>query len=145
MDIIWLARNKLIHKCLVPNPIFCLKSISSMIRAHLKALLDSSSVPEAWDPPPQGLLKTNFDVVICSMFNVTAVVLSDHIGLIQATCTKKLPLWMPQQGKPMLPSWQLVSLQILDVRLFSFEGILSSASFSSIKIISSWIGCVPQW
>ncbi|KAE8037548.1 hypothetical protein FH972_010129 [Carpinus fangiana] len=82
MDTIWLARNKLIHKRLVLNPVFCLKSISSMVRAHLKALLDSSSVPEAWDRSPQGLLKANFDVVIRSMFSVAAVVLSDHIGLI---------------------------------------------------------------
>ncbi|XP_059440508.1 uncharacterized protein LOC132172957 [Corylus avellana] len=91
MDCSWLARNKLIHNGSVPDPVSCLKSISSMVKAHLKAWLDSAFVPEAWSPPPLGFLKANFDVAIRPLFSVAAVVLNDHTGLIVAVCTKKLP------------------------------------------------------
>ncbi|GLT70456.1 hypothetical protein SLA2020_425360 [Shorea laevis] len=76
-----MARNKLIHEAIHPEPNKAIKHISSLREIHVTAW-KAVALPSLWSPPRHGSLKGNFDVAVRGDFAIVAVVISDYQGIL---------------------------------------------------------------
>jgi hypothetical protein len=67
LDVIWMARNKLVHEAIQPDPL-----------------------PSLWSLPPPGSFKANFDVAVRGNFSVAAAIITDSKGQIITAASLKL-------------------------------------------------------
>ena len=113
MDLIWLSKNKLIHKATHPEPAI---EMHFTLGFHPLAW-HNVSLPSLWLPPRVGSIKENFDVAIKSNVALAAAVLSDF-GV--AVTLKLHSSEFLREGTAALLSTRLA--QFTGMNVFSLEG-----------------------
>lgn len=90
MDMIWYARNQVIHNSYQVDVLTLLKQIRMTLKTHKQALEKVLPVQNMWRPPPSGFLKANFNVAVRPKFSVASEVISDEDGKVIAASSLKL-------------------------------------------------------
>jgi hypothetical protein len=76
LDLIWFARNKLIHDAIQSVPSSNIKQISTSLENHISAWKESS-LDSFWIPPCLSRIKCNFNVSVRDSFAVATAVIGD--------------------------------------------------------------------
>ncbi|KAB1221733.1 hypothetical protein CJ030_MR2G019960 [Morella rubra] len=92
LDIVWMARNTIVHEGGTIEVLELFRKIRKLSVEHLQAWQQVSGVqqPVHWQPPPHGFIKLNFDVAVHEEFVVGAAVLRNDQGNVMGAVVKKL-------------------------------------------------------
>jgi hypothetical protein len=120
---LWFARNKVVHECVIPN----ISSLASSIRRtyldHAAAWKSPSPLVKVfWSPPAVGTYKINFDTAIRETFSVQAVVCRDSNGLIVKALSQINPPCDPNFGEALAAQLATSVAASLNLSKFSLEG-----------------------
>jgi hypothetical protein len=89
LDVIWMARNKLVHEAIQSDPVMAINQVTVLLDFHLSAW-QATALPSLWSLPPPGSFKANFDVAVRGNFSVAAAVITDSKGQIITAASLKL-------------------------------------------------------
>jgi hypothetical protein len=84
-DLLWFARNKVVHEGSISDIISLASSIKRTSLDHAAAWQSSSPLVEEFlSPPPAGSYKINFDTTIRELFSVQAAICRGLTGIVKA-------------------------------------------------------------
>lgn len=102
MDLLWMTRNKAIQEDSVPDPRKPVEQVRRVSSEHSKAWSNKIGVPdvrEEWKPPPEGIIKINFDTAIREEFSSVAAIGRDWKGKTVFACAEIDPPVDPNVGE----------------------------------------------
>lgn len=143
LDIVWMARNTIVHEGGTIEVLELIRKIRNLSVEHLQAWQQVSGVqqPVHWQPPPLGFIKLIFDVAVHEEFAVGAAVLRNDQGNVVGAVVKKLSTTDPLEGELLAAEIGIKEAGRQGIKRLLVEGdsLLAIKAFSSYPRRESWM------